>query len=281
MSSKAKRQLPVFPIAATMLLAFFQIFSFAVSAQGNLLITPKRVVFDGTRRSEDLNLANIGTDTATYMISFIQIRMKEDGSFERIEKPDTGQLFAEPYLRIFPRTVTLAPNEAQAIKLQVRRTPDMQPGEYRSHIYFRAIPRQKPLGERTVEKDSTISVKLTPVFGISIPVIVRVGEANAQVQVQETALLDSSRSLRVSFERQGNTSVYGDITVNYISKQGKLTKVGMAKGFAIYTPNTRRFFDVKLDGASPVDLHSGKLQVLYTDQSSRPVTLAEKELELK
>ena len=76
-------------------------------AQGNLLVTPKRVVFEGNKRSEELNLANIGKDTATYIISFIQIRMKEDGMFERITQPDPEQNFADKNLRFFPRTVTL------------------------------------------------------------------------------------------------------------------------------------------------------------------------------
>ena len=62
-------------------LAFLTIFpSSKLMAQGNLLVTPKRVVFDGNKRSEELNLANIGKDTATYIISFIQIREKKIGN---------------------------------------------------------------------------------------------------------------------------------------------------------------------------------------------------------
>ena len=53
-------------------------------AQGDLLITPRRLVFDGSRRSADINLANTGKDTATYAISLIQIRMLDDGGFETI-----------------------------------------------------------------------------------------------------------------------------------------------------------------------------------------------------
>ena len=50
----------------------------------------------------------------------------------------------------------------------------MSPGEYRSHLYFRAIPAEKPLGEKEVLKDTTsISIKLVPVFGITVPVIIR------------------------------------------------------------------------------------------------------------
>lgn len=40
-----------------------------LSAQGDLLITPRRVVFEGNKRSTDISLANIGKDTATYSIS--------------------------------------------------------------------------------------------------------------------------------------------------------------------------------------------------------------------
>src|SRR5437868_5880944 len=111
-----------------------------LSAQGNLLITPKRVVFEGNKRSEELNLANIGKDTATYIISFIQYRMEEDGKFVKITQPDPGQNFADKNLRFFPRTVTLGPNEAQTVKVQLTKANDLAPGEYRSHLYFRASP---------------------------------------------------------------------------------------------------------------------------------------------
>ena len=77
-------------------------FPFNTRAQGNLLITPKRAVFEGNKRSMDLNLANIGQDTATYAISLVEIRMTEAGGFETITEPDEGQLFATPYLRYFP-----------------------------------------------------------------------------------------------------------------------------------------------------------------------------------
>jgi P pilus assembly chaperone PapD len=89
-------------------------------AQGDLLITPRRVVFEGSKRSMDLNLANTGKDTATYAISLMQIRMKEDGGFETITDPDPGQRFADRFIRFFPRSVTLGPNEAQAVKIKLK-----------------------------------------------------------------------------------------------------------------------------------------------------------------
>ena len=53
-------------------LILFQVFlPYKAGAQGDLLVTPRRVVLDGRDRSMDLSLANIGKDTATYTISFV------------------------------------------------------------------------------------------------------------------------------------------------------------------------------------------------------------------
>src|SRR5580700_8466443 len=108
--------------------------------QGDLLISPLRVTFEGSKKSQEINLANVGKDTATYIISVQDIKMNDDGSFEQITTPEPGQNFAGPYLRFFPRKVTLAPNEAQVVKIQLIKTNELQPGEYRSHLYFRAVP---------------------------------------------------------------------------------------------------------------------------------------------
>lgn len=111
----------------------FLAFTTPLAAQGDLLIFPKRVVFDARKKTEIINLTNTGKDTATYNISFIRIRMNENGSFETITEPDNGQFFADPFIRYYPRTVKLAPRESQVVKLQLKKTNALLPGEYRSH----------------------------------------------------------------------------------------------------------------------------------------------------
>ena len=241
-------------------------------AQGNLVVTPKRLIFDGTKRSEEINLANTGTDSATYVISFIQVRMKEDGSFEKITEPDADQKFADKYLRYFPRTVTLGANEAQTVKVQLVRTDELVPGEYRSHLYLRAVPKEQPLGEANPKKDSSISVQLVPIFGISIPTIIKIGESTAKVNLSDfnfKMLGDTLPTLKWSFNRSGNMSVYGDVDINYISPQGKITQVGMVKGVAVYTPTLKRNFNVMLNKKPGVNFSEGKIQLVYTDQNLR------------
>jgi P pilus assembly chaperone PapD len=265
---------------------FATLFPVDTNAQGNLLITPRRIVFDGTKRSMDINLANTGKDTATYAISLIQLRMNEDGSFETITEPDPDERFADRFVRFFPRSVTLGPNEAQVVKIQLIRSNEMVPGEYRSHFYFRAVPKIEPLGEEEVVKDTTtISVRLTPVFGITIPVIIRAGESSVRVTLTDLALdmvNDTIPKISFVFNRTGNISVYGDLTVDYISKQGKATRVGIANGVAVYTPNKIRRFQFNLNKVPGVDFRSGTLRVIYSAPSDvKPVRYAEAELLLR
>src|SRR5660397_50512 len=108
-------------------------------AQGNLMVLPKRLVFDGSQRSQEVTLANTGSDSATYAISMVQYKMTENGNFEEITVPEEGQNFASDFLRYFPRQVSLGANEAQIVRVQITKASTMKPGEYRSHMYFRAI----------------------------------------------------------------------------------------------------------------------------------------------
>jgi len=273
-------------IFLTVVMGMITFFDYPATAQGNLMITPRRVVFDGSRRSMDLNLANMGQDTATYAISIVQIRMKSDGGFENITEPDPGQRFADKNIRFFPRSVTLGPDESQVVKVQLIRSNDLTPGEYRSHFYFRAIPKPSPRGEEPEIRDtSTISVRLTPIFGITIPVIIRIGESTTKTTLTDLGFQmvnDTIPRISLTFNRTGNMSVYGDLVVEHISTQGKITKVGAANGVAVYTPNAVRRFQFNLNNLRGVDYKSGTLRVIYSASSDvKPVRYAEAELPLQ
>jgi len=257
-----------------------------VNAQGDLMITPRRVVFEGVKKSIDLNLANIGQDSATYAISLVQIRMKEDGGYETITEPDPDQRFADRFIRFFPRSVTLGPNEAQAVKIQLIRSNELEPGEYRSHFYFRSVPKTTPLGEAEEEaRDTTnISVILKPIFGITIPAIIRVGESTTKVTISDLGfelVNDTVPRISFVFNRSGNMSVFGDLAVDHISANGKITRVGIANGVAVYTPNVRRRFQFNLNNVPGVNFKTGTLRVIYSAPSDvKPARFTEAELPL-
>ncbi len=268
----------------TSLMIILSLISENIIAQGNLLITPKRVVFEGNKRSEELNLANTGTDSASYVISFIQIKMTDDGKFEQITEPDSTFKIASNNLRFFPRSVTLAPNEAQSVKVQLIKSNSLEDGEYRSHLYFRGIPNNnRALGEENSKKDEGISVKITPIFGLTLPIIIRKGDPTLEMNIADIGLHftpEKEPFIKFKLNRTGNISSYGDVVVNYISNSDAATRVALIKGLAVYTPNVSREINLKLDDSKTIDWHSGKLEVIYFDNGSQTKKLAENSLKL-
>lgn len=271
--------------SASLLLLLLSALPVRIQAQGDLLITPRRVVFEGNKQSQELTLANTGNDTAKYNVSFVQYRMTETGAFEQITDPDPGQLFADKYLRVFPRSVTLAPNESQVVRMQFRKMPDMQPGEYRSHLYFRAVPNEKPLGDEAGADTAAIGIRLIPIFGITIPIIARIGDLTASVELTELALdtkSDTVPNLAITFNRTGDKSVFGDMAVNWVSQAGESIEVGIVRGIAVYTPNNIRRFSMKLRNLPSVNYNTGKLVIKYQAPNDvKAEVYDEKELILK
>lgn len=252
-------------------------------AQGDLLVFPKRLVFEGRSKTEQINLANTGKETSTYNVSFVEFRMNEAGGFEEIKEPDLGQQFATPFLRVYPRQVTLAPNESQTVKVQLVNTGELEVGEYRSHLYFRAVKNTKPLGQEKMEGDTNaLSVKIETVFGVSIATIIRKGDSDTAVTISALEYEnkeDLGTFLHFNINRIGNMSAYGDITISYMSTQDKWYEVGKIKGIGVYTPGTLRKNKILLQKPAGVNFNGGKFKVVYTSNEGTEL-IAEKELDL-
>ncbi len=235
-------------------------------AQGDLLINPLRVVFEGQKQNADLSLTNIGKDTAVYVISFLSYKMLQDGSFVQLEKPDTSNC-ADKFLRLFPRKVILSPKESQTIRLQLRKPSGLKEGEYRSHIYFRAEKEKTPLGMKDLQIDSTkMAISITPIFGISIPVIVRNGTVSNTLSLSDVSLEnvnDTISKLKVSINREGNKSAYGNMRIEYHTSKGKNSDVGFANGIGVYTEIPKRDFALYIKNTESMKIDGGKLIIRY------------------
>jgi hypothetical protein len=263
----------------TILLAV--VITVGATAQSDILITPFRVVLEDGQRIEELSVANTGSDTARYTLSFVQYAMDPDGKLRQIEEPEEGMYFADRYLRIFPRSVTLAPNDAQIVRLQSRLPSDIAPGEYRSHLYFRSSGEQAAIGFEQ-ENEEGLGIQLIPVYGITIPVIVRVGSApvavaleNAQVNAADMPVIE------LEITRDGDYSTYGDLQVIHTALDGTETLVGLVRGVAVYTPLQSRKMKIPFNKVEtpPAD---GSLKITYSaKKDGETIVFAETELSLE
>ena len=207
------------------------------AAAGDLLVAPTRLELDGFRGTEVI-LNNIGSEPATYRISLELRRMTADGRLTDVTQPTPAEQAALQLISYAPRRVTLAPNQPQSIRVGVRPPEGLPEGEYRVHMLFRAIPDAKPPTSETAPVQG-VSVQLTPIYGVTIPVIVRNGKLTAEAGIANARIAQEGGRPAVAFDltRSGNRSLYGEIRV---LKPGVGDPVILAKGIAIYHEIDRR-----------------------------------------
>lgn len=205
-----------------------------LAAQGDLLIAPTRLVLDGRRGGEVL-LANVGSEEATYRVTLELRRMTPDGDLEEVDEAQANlsEKAALEMVRYAPRRVILPPGEPQAIRISARPGAELPDGEYRVHMSFAALPKVRPVAPASDAPAQGVSVNIIPVYGITMPIIIRKGQLEvvaglANPRLEET---DQGTVFAVDISRSGEASVYGDLLVY---RQGDDEPVFMARGIGVY-----------------------------------------------
>ena len=234
-------------------------------AQGDLLVAPTRVVINGGGGAEVV-LSNIGDKPATYRISLELRRMDETGDFNEVAEIDanSGERAALDMIRYAPRRVTLLPGQPQAVRISVRPPEGLPDGEYRVHMNFRAVPTADPVeaGAADPAQAAGVSIKLIPVYGITIPVFVRKGrlEGKASLGGAQLVRAETGAFVELDMGRSGTRSVYGEIT----GKDSRGQVVFSIRGVAIYSEVTRRKVRIPVNAEQVARLH-GPVKIEYRE----------------
>lgn len=235
----------------------------SVQAQGDLLVAPTRVILDGSRGTEVI-LSNIGSEEATYRIGLELRRMGPDGRLEPVEKIDANDAeeAALGMIRYAPRRITLPPGQPQAVRLAARPGADLADGEYRVHMSFKAIPRPR---EATAEAQpgQGVTIQLIPIYGVTIPIIVRHGRVEAQVAINQPQIVEGENGpeLSIMLSRAGDSSTYGDLLV---TKPGRDDPLMQLRGVAVYPEVEDREVRVRLTPEQAA-VFRGQVRVEYRE----------------
>ena len=257
------------------------IFTLPTPAQagvGDLLVAPTRIILDGGKGAE-IVLNNIGDEPATYRISTEFRRMTPDGSLDDVTTPTDRDKAAEDMIIFAPRRVTLAPNEPQSIRIVARPPQGLPDGEYRVHLLFRAIPPATSVTKPTQEPKG-LSFKVIPVYGVTIPVIVRLGNLDVKAGITNVHLdkKDGKPVVALDLTRTGSRSTFGEVRV---LKPGVKDPIADQNAVAIYTEINDRKVEVPVDGAYKGDL-TGPVTVQYIEKyDDGSKTLAETQAALR
>lgn len=239
------------------------------SAQGDLLIAPTRVVISSGGSSEVV-LSNIGNAAATYRISLELRRMEADGDFKEITEAEASpaEKAALEMVRHAPRRITLLPGQPQAVRISARPPAELPDGEYRVHMSFRAVPAAVTPEDAAREAQQApaagggLTIKLTPVYGITIPVFVRKGKLDGQAALANPHLVhgENGAYLELDMTRTGQRSVYGEL----IGKSPRGEVLFNMRGVAIYTELGKRLVRVPIAAEQLAKLR-GPIRIEYRE----------------
>ena len=234
----------------------------APAGVGDLLVAPTRVVLDG-RRGAEIILNNIGDAPATYRISVEFRRMTGEGRLEDVAEPTAADRLAQDMIVYAPRRVTLAPHQPQSIRISARPPQGLPDGEYRVHMLFRAIPPATPVAAQAAAPAKGLQFALTPIYGVTIPVIVRLGQLEAKAGIANVQLESSDGKPAVSLDlsRSGARSTFGEVRV---LKPGVKDPIGLVKAVAVYTEVGSRRVSVPIDPNFQGDVR-GPVTVQYVE----------------
>lgn len=214
-------------------------------AQGDLLVAPTRVILDG-RRGTEVILSNIGSQEVTYRISLELRRMTEDGSLVEVPEAEIspGETAALEMIRFAPRRITLPPGQPQAVRISARPGAELPDGEYRAHMSFKAIPRPDPV-TAPQEQVTGVSIRLIPIYGVTIPIIVRHGRLEVKAAMNQPRVVPGEHGpeLQFSISRQGDSSIYGELKV---FRRGIAEPVYFVRGIAVYPELDQRIVTLPL-----------------------------------
>jgi len=243
-------------------------------AAGDLLVAPTRLVLEGRDRTAEVSLVNKGTEATIYRISIIEKEMTEDGRFVNLAPDQAAEGSAKTMIRFAPRKIRLVPNQPQTVRVVLRKSRNLAAGEYRSHLLFRAVPQNA--GANSVESNGPargIAINLTPIYGVTIPVIVRHGKTEAHAAIDRVALEAASDKrgpgLRVSIGRNGTRSLFGDLRVSVVEGNKPGDTVGAVSGVAVYVPNRSRSVRLPITPALATRLAGRAVHVEYVEQTAR------------
>jgi P pilus assembly chaperone PapD len=217
----------------------------AEAGVGDLLVAPTRIILDG-RRGTEIVLNNVGDEPATYRISVEFRRMTADGQLADVSEPTPQEKAAADMIVYAPRRVTLAPYEPQSIRIAARPPQGLPDGEYRVHLLFRAIPPATPVVPAAAEQTKGLHLQLIPIYGVTIPVIVRLGNLQATAGIADVELekRDGKPAIGLELSRSGTRSTFGEVRVY---KAGVKDPIAVQRAVAVYTELNARHVSIPID----------------------------------
>lgn len=211
-------------------------------------LTTKRVIFEGSKRAENIVIINKSNSEEIYRIGWRPMVMKETGNLV-LDEQAAATVNESPYaienmVRYAPRRIVVPANTSQQLRLLLRTPPNLPDGEYRSHLFINT----EKLADEKSSSGKGNSVTLTAKPGVTIPVFVRKGSLSYEISFARLSAIDSGSHIDVAYalNRDGNKSVYGRMEIICNHKSSNSYILRSIKNLAIYTDINQRHQTIRV-----------------------------------
>jgi hypothetical protein len=239
----------------------------AIPARAGVSIAPTRLVLENGRRHGEFVLVNPGPGTERFRIMLVNRRMSADGRIVEAPRALPGERFADALLEYGPQVLVLPPHVPTTVRVRVGPRGEWIWGEYRSHLLLEQMPQYPAAPAPEEPTPVRSSTRSAPVYGLTVPIIVRGGSLAAKGGLSDLSLRvdEQGARLHMRIHRTGQRSLFGDLEVHHEVPGAPTRVVGRARGVALYTPNQSRPFSLAIrfpDAGVPT---TGQLRVEYRD----------------
>lgn len=250
------------------------------SAAANINITPRRVIFDASKRTEAVYVFNQGTTPVTVDVALVDNAMLPSGEIVPLSR--LGERGAEaigakvqsakPFVLAAPSRLILPPGQGKTVRVRATLADSGTTAEYRTHLTVTTVPPADTgltAEQAAAAEKGELVLRIQSVFGISIPLIVRGGtpDATGAIGAITPAATRDGPALSVTLQRKGSTSLYGNLELRAAKEV-----VGAARGIAVYPEADERQALVPL--LRPLKKGEVVTAIYSADDGKKPVQIA-------
>ncbi len=213
-----------------------------------VIISPYVVYMDQKDRFGTFIVQNKSLEEYEINISFVFGYPITDslgnGTMKYIENPADSLPSIATWIRAFPRSFILVPEQKQIVRMTVRPPAYLEPGTYWTRMVTSSTPKSPPVD--TLKEG--ISAKVRFVLNQVTTVVYRVGEATTGLDMADINVDSDSLNLKVFVElnREGNSAFLGNMTTRLFNSNGDT--VSVKEDFVQVYYNLNKRVDIPVEG---------------------------------
>lgn len=215
------------------------LFSGLCHAEAQLSLSASSIILSPNQQQASLRLSNIGDQTASFNIDWVDYIMLADGEVKRLQAPQKSAHSIRDYISLSEQKIRLAPGQSHQLNLRLKNIKQAKKIEYFSHLKFH---QDYDLSNTDTNNNGAMQSRIT----MAIPIIWRNNNSPSHFQAKTAKFDYEQKILNIEVERMGPNSIREFVA---IADNGKL--ITPAINLIIYANISSTVFSIDWQSNDP------------------------------